>query len=92
MEKYKGNKEPFIYALFAQSDRYEALEVLEYLSERKYKLTFEERKPEDCIKRSANVLLFLSRDALNDEKLLKEISIASKLNKTIISHHEVSAG
>ena len=85
MEKYKGNKEPFIYALFAQSDRYEALGVLEYLSERKYKLTFEERKPEDCIKRSANVLLFLSRDALNDEKLLKEISIASKLNKTIIS-------
>ena len=29
MEKYKGNKEPYIYALFAQSDRYEALEVLE---------------------------------------------------------------
>jgi len=85
MEKYKGNKEPFIYALFAQSDRQEALEVLEYLSERNYKLTYEENRSEDCIRRSANVLLFLSRNALNDEKLLKEISIASKFNKTIIS-------
>ena len=73
MEKYKGNKEPFIYALFAQSDRQEALEVLEYLSERNYKLTYEENRSEDCIRRSANVLLFLSRNALNDEKLLKEI-------------------
>ncbi len=85
MEKYKGNKEPFIYALFAQSDREKAFEVLEYLSKRNYRLTYEENKAEDCISRSADVLLFLSNDALNDEKLLKEISIASKLNKTIIS-------
>ncbi|MBQ1567838.1 MAG: hypothetical protein IIZ80_08130, partial [Erysipelotrichaceae bacterium] len=84
MEKYKGNKEPFIYALFAQSDREKAFEVLEYLSKKNYRLTYEENKAEDCISRSADVLLFLSNDALNDEKLLKEISIASKLNKTII--------
>ena len=85
MEKYKGNKEPFVYALFAQSDREKAFEVLEYLSKKNYRLTCEENKAEDCINRSADVLLFLSNDALNDEKLLKEISIASKLNKTIIS-------
>ncbi len=85
MEKYKGNKEPFIYALFSKKDRERALEILEYLSGKNYKLTYEEKKAEDCISRSANVILFISNDALNDEKLLKEISIASKLNKTIIS-------
>jgi hypothetical protein len=85
MEKYKGNKEPFIYVLFPQERRNEALEVLEYLAARNYKLTYEENRAEDCIDRAANVLLFLSKDALNDEKLLKEVSIASKLNKTIIA-------
>ncbi|MCR5095126.1 MAG: leucine-rich repeat domain-containing protein [Erysipelotrichaceae bacterium] len=85
MEKYKGNKEPFIYALFPQERRNEALEVLEYLAARNYKLTYEENRAEDCIDRAANVLLFLSKDALNDEKLLKEVSIASKQNKTIIA-------
>ncbi len=85
MEKYKGNKEPFIYVLFPQERRNEALEVLEYLAARNYKLTYEENRAEDCIDRAANVLLFLSKDALNDQKLLKEVSIASKLNKTIIA-------
>lgn len=85
MEKYKGNKEPFIYALFSQSDKEEALKALEYLAGKNYRLTYEESRSEDCIGRSANVLLFLSNDTLSDEKLLKEISIASKLNKTIIS-------
>ena len=85
MEKYKGNKEPFIYALFTQSDREKALEVLEYLSKKNYRLTYDENKAEDCINRSADVLLFLSNEALSDEKLLKEVSIASRLNKTIIS-------
>ena len=85
MEKYKGNKEPFIYALFTQNDREKALEVLEYLSKKNYRLTYDENKAEDCINRSADVLLFLSNEALSDEKLLKEVSIASRLNKTIIS-------
>ena len=85
MEKYKGNKEPYVYALFTQSDRERALEVLEYLSGKSYRLTYEENRAEDCINRSSAVMLFLSSDALNDEKLLKEVSIASKLNKTIIS-------
>ena len=85
MEKYKGNKEPFIYALFSQSDKEEALKALEYLAGKNYRLTYEESRSEDCIGRSANVMLFLSNDTLSDEKLLKEISIASKLNKTIIS-------
>ena len=85
MEKYKGNKEPYVYALFTQSDRERALEVLEYLSGKNYRLTYEENRAEDCINRSSAVMLFLSSDALNDEKLLKEVSIASKLNKTIIS-------
>ena len=85
MEKYKGNKEPFIYALFTQSDREKALEVLEYLSKKNYRLTYDENKAEDCISRSSAVALFLSNSSLNDEKLLKEVSIASKLGKTIIS-------
>jgi hypothetical protein len=85
MEKYKGNKEPFIYALFCQKDKEEALKVLEYLSSKNYKLTYDEDKAEDCIARSSDVLLFLSNEALKEEKLLKEISLASKLNKTIIS-------
>ena len=85
MEKYKGNKEPFIYALFTQKDKEEALKVLEYLYSKNYKLTYEENKAEDCISRSSDVLLFLSNEALNDEKLLKEVSLASKLNKTIIA-------
>ena len=85
MEKYKGNKEPYVYALFTQSDRERTLEVLEYLSGKNYRLTYEENRAEDCINRSSAVMLFLSSDALNDEKLLKEVSIASKLNKTIIS-------
>ena len=85
MEKYKGNKEPFIYALFTQKDKEETLKVLEYLYSKNYKLTYEENKAEDCISRSSDVLLFLSNEALNDEKLLKEVSLASKLNKTIIA-------
>ena len=85
MEKYKGNKEPYVYALFTQNDRDRALEVLEYLSGKNYRLTYEENRAKDCINRSSAVMLFLSSDALNDEKLLKEVSIASKLNKTIIS-------
>ncbi|MBQ6492525.1 MAG: leucine-rich repeat domain-containing protein [Erysipelotrichaceae bacterium] len=85
MEKYKGNKEPYVYALFTQNDRERALEVLEYLSGKNYRLTYEENRAKDCINRSSAVMLFLSSDALNDEKLLKEVSIASKLNKTIIS-------
>ncbi len=85
MEKYKGNKDPFIYALFTQKDKEEAVKVLEYLDSKNYKLTYEENKAEDCIKRSSDVLLFLSNEALNDEKLLNEVSLASKINKTIIA-------
>ncbi|MBR5341901.1 MAG: leucine-rich repeat domain-containing protein [Erysipelotrichaceae bacterium] len=85
MQKYNGNSEPFLYGLFTKEDESEALKVLEDLSSRGYKLTYDEKKSENCIERAAAVLLFVSQKMIEDKKVYEEVSFASKINKTIIS-------
>lgn len=84
MEKYSGNKDPFLYAVFAKEDESEALKILNDLADEGYRITYGERKNEDAIERSSALILFLSKNSLDDERL-KEISHASRINKDIIS-------
>ena len=85
MEKYSGNKAPFIYAIFADEDREEAMKVLEDMSSKNYKLTYEEKKWEDCLNRAALVMLFISPAILENEDVTKLVNFASEKNKNIIS-------
>ncbi len=85
MEKYHSNSAPFIYCIFDQSDREEAMSVMSLLDENGYKLSYEEKKYEDCIGRAAAVLLFVSDAMMNDRSLNEEVSYASLKNKEIIS-------
>lgn len=85
MEKYNGNKDPFLYAVYAHEDRNEAFRILEKLDEKGYKLTYEEKDQKDCIERCSALLFFLSNASLDDENILRCVSQASQLNKDIIA-------
>lgn len=85
MDKYKGNKEPFIYALYDDEDKERVLPILENISSKGYKLDYEESNYKAVLEKAALVLLFISNKALEDNKVLEVVSYASKLNKTIIT-------
>lgn len=85
MEKYNGNKDPFLYGIFARKDENEALKILDNLVKKGYKLTYDEKRSEDSISRSSAVILFLSKNNLDDKKLLEEVNYASRINKDIVS-------
>ena len=85
MEKYKGNKEPFIYALFDDEDSNSVLPILESINTKGYKLDYQESNYQASIEKAALVLLFISNKALEDPKVLEVVSYASKLNKTIVT-------
>lgn len=85
MNKYKKNKEPYIYCLFSSADREKALNVLQKLDEKGYRFTFEEKKWKDAISRSSLVLLFVSPAVPSDDTLRDQINCAMQENKNIIS-------
>ena len=85
MEKYNGNKEPFIYALFDDEDTEAVLPILEKIDSQGYKLDYEDARYEKAIDKAALILLFISKRALEDPKVLEVVSYASKQNKTVVT-------
>ena len=87
MGSYSGNKKPFFYALFAPSDRAAALEVLARMERRGYCAAYEEKRAEDCLRRAAAVLLFVTPGALEDEGVRRTIAGALDQNKPVLAIH-----
>lgn len=85
MEKYSGNKYPYIYALFDEADTKATEEVLELLDQNNYRLSYQEKKNKNAILRSSAVLLFISGRVLNNKKIMEETTFASENGKEIIA-------
>jgi hypothetical protein len=87
MESYQGNRYPFCYALFAKADEAEALSVLEALERRDVRCALPGRKSGRALARAGAVLLFLSPDAVRDERILQGVAEAGAQGKTVLAVH-----
>lgn len=85
MKLYKGNRFPFCCTLFAKSDAQQVGSVIRTLSRHKIRCAVPKRRLKDCISRAAVVLLFLSPEAVRDKAVLKGISKACIMGKTVLT-------
>lgn len=82
MKRYKGNREAFIYGLFADADREKALEVLQLLENRGKMVSCDSRS---AMLKASLVIVFLSKNILKDQKALEEISLLFKENRNVFA-------
>ena len=82
MQKYTGNKDAYIYGLFSKDDQKQAEEILELLESNNYKISYDSKS---ALKKASLVLVFLSNKAVNDKKMLDDISLIFKENKNVLS-------
>lgn len=86
--RYSGNAKPFLYAVFAESDKQEAESVLKNLLENKYSLWYEKafgRHAKKRMEKSTVVILFMSPAASMDQWVNDAIHFAVLKNLPIIT-------
>lgn len=87
MIAYCANEKPFIYAIFSDRDKDRAVAVLEKLNEEGVLFWFPmefSKKEIERIEASSACLLFLTKDALSDEKVRRCVDHAEMHNKKIL--------
>ena len=85
MKKYSGNTRPYLYAIFADGDEAQAMELLEKISESGYRLTYREKNAADAISRSALVLLIVSDAILGDREIERQLRLAAEAGRKVIT-------
>ena len=85
MKKYRGNKKPFVYAVYAGADREEASKVLEKLYASGCEVCWEEKDARRAISKACCVILFISESSADSEAIIAAVEEAEKQRKPIIS-------
>ena len=87
MKAYSKNEKPFVYAVFSDKDEEKALEIIGKIYENDIAFWFAEQFSKKEFKRieaAYSCILFISNNALLDEKVNKSIDYAEKYNKKIL--------